>query len=152
MGKRGPAPKPTVLRILEGNPSKRPINKNEPKPKPEMPKCPHWLDKEAKREWKRVAPELHRLGLLTVVDRTALAAYCQLYARWRKAEEAIRGKGMSFKTESGYESSIPEIKIAERTLQLIKAFCAEFGMTPSSRGSMQLPGQKEEDEFDKLLD
>jgi hypothetical protein len=32
MGKRGPSPKPTSLKVLQGNPGKRKINKSEPKP------------------------------------------------------------------------------------------------------------------------
>jgi phage terminase small subunit len=47
------------------------------------------LSAEAKIEWRRVARALHRLGLLTSVDRAALAAYCQAYARWRQAEKAL---------------------------------------------------------------
>lgn len=151
MGRRGPAPKPTVLKVLEGNPGKRPLNQNEPKPKPIAPKCPSWLDKEAKREWKRVAPELERLGLLTVVDGAALAAYCQAYARWKQAEEIIKREGMTVTTESGYVMPHPAVKIAEKAQQLIKAFCAEFGLTPSSRSRMSLPEQKEEDEFEEFL-
>ncbi len=151
MGRRGPAPKPTVLKILQGNPGKRPLNKNEPKPKPVAPKCPSWLDKEAKREWKRVAPELERLGLLTVVDGAALAAYCQAYARWKQAEEIIKREGMTVTTETGYVMPHPAVKIAEKSMQLIRAFCAEFGLTPSSRGRMSLPEQKEEDEFEEFL-
>jgi P27 family predicted phage terminase small subunit len=151
MGRRGPAPKPTVLKVLQGNPGKRPLNQNEPKPKPIAPKCPSWLDKEAKREWKRVAPELERLGLLTVVDGAALAAYCQAYSRWKQAEEIIKREGMTFTTETGYLMPHPAVKIAEKSMQLIKAFCAEFGLTPSSRCRMSLPEQKEDDEFEEFL-
>ncbi len=37
MGQRGPAPKPTALRILEGNPGKRPLNASEPRPRAGRP-------------------------------------------------------------------------------------------------------------------
>ena len=30
MGKRGPAPKPTALKVLQGNPGKRKLNDSEP--------------------------------------------------------------------------------------------------------------------------
>src|SRR5688572_9415358 len=53
MGKRGPAPRPTHLRVLDGNPSKRPLNGDEPMPDG-APTCPTILDKEAKQEWKRI--------------------------------------------------------------------------------------------------
>lgn len=152
MGRRGPAPKPTVLRLIEGNPGKRPINRNEPKPPPERPTCPRWLSPEAKREWRRVAPELEKLGLLTRVDRAALAAYCQAYARWRQAEEVLQREGLTFATESGYLMPRPEVKVAEKAMQIIRAFCIEFGLTPSARARMTVPeAKREEDPFEEFL-
>jgi phage terminase small subunit len=52
--KPGPKPKPTELKIIEGNPGKRPLNKNEPRPPRLSPQCPNWLLPEAKKEWKRL--------------------------------------------------------------------------------------------------
>lgn len=85
----GRPPKPTHLKVLEGNPGKRAINKNEPKPQAKAPSCPAHLDKEAKAEWRRISKQLLQLGLLTEVDRAALAAYCQAWSRWVYAEEKI---------------------------------------------------------------
>ena len=69
---------PTHLRLLRGNPGKRPIK---PEPEPAVPdkppEPPNFLSDEAKNEWWRVAPELHALSLLTVLDVMPLAAYCQ---------------------------------------------------------------------------
>lgn len=152
MGERGPAPKPTAIRELEGNPGHRPINKTEPKPA-KGAICPDWLSVEAKAEWARVAPELERLGLLTKVDSSALAAYCMAWARWRLAEEALAdGHGLTFVTEGGYSAQRPEIGIANRALADIRAFCKEFGLTPSARGRMSVPGKEEpSDPMAKLL-
>ena len=70
--------------------SKRPIRPElEPLQTAEPPKPPRYLTRLAAAEWRRLAPELHRLGLLTVVDVAPLAAYCQAYARWRAGEEAL---------------------------------------------------------------
>lgn len=160
MARAGRPPKPTHLKVLAGNPGKRPLNKNEPKPKPIAPKCPSWLDKEAKREWKRVAPELERLGLLTVVDGATLAAYCQSWSMYVAAQQKINeyfkehGKlTYSYINKAGAENEIPipEIAIAEKALKQVKAFCTEFGLTPSSRGRMTLPERGEEDEFEAFL-
>jgi phage terminase small subunit len=66
--------------LVTGNPGKRPVNRAEPKPASGgLPTTPGELADEAKIEWRRVAQALHRLGLLTRVDRAALAAYCQVY-------------------------------------------------------------------------
>ena len=79
MATRGRKPKPTAMKILEGNPGKRPLNVNEPVPPVGNIKCPTWLLPEAKKEWKRLAPSLEAMGVLTMADLTAFEGYCQAY-------------------------------------------------------------------------
>jgi len=74
---RGRRPKPTRLKVLTGNPGKRPMNTNEPKPEPTVPECPNELGPVARAEWDRLAAELGKLKILTALDRAALAAYCR---------------------------------------------------------------------------
>jgi len=156
-----PKPKPTKLKILEGNPGKRPLNENEPIPQSIASECPDWLLAEAKKEWKRLAPELEKLGLLTSIDRAAFAGYCQSYAKWKKAEKFLKKHGMTIKIpqkdEYGNVVSIqvkkfPEVSIANECLKQIRSFASEFGLTPSSRGRIYLPTEIIDDEFEKLLD
>ena len=148
----GPPKKPTKLRLLEGNPSKRPLPKNEPEPDPTMPQCPDWLMDDAKHEWKRVAPELNRIGLLTIVDQTALAGYCQSYARWKKAEEEIKllkNTIYPLKDEGGNIKGFqqyPQYGIVNQCLKQIRAFCSEFGLTPAARAKMELPNERNHDD------
>ena len=77
MATRGRKPKPTALKVLEGNPGKRPLNDREPVPPKATLKCPAWLLPEAKKEWKRLAPALEAMGVLTMADLTAFEGYCQ---------------------------------------------------------------------------
>ena len=86
---RGRKPKPTALKIAEGNPGKRRINGNEPKPPGSLPDCPPHLSAVAREEWNRIAASLNRIGLLTQVDRTTMAGYCQCYGRWVEAEQKL---------------------------------------------------------------
>lgn len=151
MGFPGRKPKPTHLKVLEGNPGKRPLPRSEPKPRPVPPKRPAWLTGEGRREWERVVPELSRLGLLTIVDGAALAGYCQSWADYVETTRFLKKRGRTFETPNGYVQQRPEVSIAQKSLQLVRAFCAEFGLTPSSRGRMSLPGEKDDD-FDGLLD
>lgn len=140
MGRRGPPPQPTKLRVLHGNPGKRPLNKQEPQPKRGRPSCPRWLTGEARKEWKRVVPELERLGLLTIVDRTALATYCQAWARYVEAEAMITRYGSILKSEkSDYIQVSPYATISKQNALLVKAFCQEFGLTPASRTRIAAP-------------
>jgi len=86
---RGRKPKPTGLKMLLGNPGKRPLNPNDPKLTPEIPTCPEWLDDKAQQEWHRLVPVLHKVGLLTTIDDMGLAALCTTLSRWAQAEAAI---------------------------------------------------------------
>ena len=107
------------MKILEGNPGKRPLNENEPIPPKGNIKCPSWLEPEAKKEWKRLAPSLEAMGVLTQVDLTAFAGYCQAYARWREAEEFLSQHGSIFKTPSGYVQQVPQVSIAQQNLKIM---------------------------------
>ena len=86
---RGRKPKPTRLKHLTGNPGKRPINENEPRPELTIPDCPVELSLLAQREWNWLVAELGPLRILTQLDRAALAAYCGAYALWAEATAAI---------------------------------------------------------------
>lgn len=135
MATTGRKPKPTALKILEGDRGKgrRPMNRNEPKPPQDNIKCPTWLMPEAKKEWKRLAPSLTAMGVLTDHDLTAFAVYCQAYARWREAEEFMQQHGTIFKTPSGYVQQVPQVSIAQQNAKIMQSFCTEFGLTPASR-------------------
>jgi P27 family predicted phage terminase small subunit len=133
MATRGRKPKPTALKILEGNPGKRPLNDKEPQPEKKAPRCPSWLEPEAKKEWKRMAKTLETIGVLTQIDKAAFAGYCQAYARWKEAEEFLSKHGTIFKTPSGYIQQVPQVSIAQTYLKVMKDFCSEFGLTPSAR-------------------
>ena len=133
MATRGRKPTPTAIKELEGNPGKRPLNKNEPKPTKKAPPFPKWLEPEAKKEWRRLAKKMEQLGVLTEVDMAAFAGYCQAYARWKEAEEFISKHGSIFQTPSGYVQQVPQVSIAQQNLKIMQSFCSEFGLTPATR-------------------
>ncbi len=129
----GRKPLPTKLKLLRGNPGKRPINRMEPAPLQAIPECPAELDAVAAAEWLRVCPELAAVGVLTRLDRSALAAYCQSWSQWLHAIEKLKITGPIVKAPSGFPIQNPYFAIANSALKQMKAFLTEFGMTPSSR-------------------
>ena len=135
MAMAGRKPKPTALKVLEGDRGKgrRPLNEHEPVPPRGGVKCPSWLLPEAKKEWKRLAASLEAMGVLTMADLTAFAGYCQAYARWKEAEEFITQHGTIVKTPSGYWQQVPQVSIAQTYLKIMNKFAEQFGLTPSSR-------------------
>lgn len=151
MAKRGRPAKPTRLKILAGNPGRRPLNKREPQPRVGAPPCPTHLDAEAKREWRRIVKELSAVGLLTHVDRAALADYCIAWSEAVALDTAIVQKGGIVKVSLGSEEKL--IWNRNKAVERMNKLRGEFGMTPSSRSGLQLPAvEKEtEDPIDRLM-
>jgi len=82
---------PARLRLLKGNPSKRPIPKEMPAPLlSEMPAAPSFLLPEATAEWHRTGTELIQLGVLSTLDLPSFAAYCQAWGRLCQAEQMLQ--------------------------------------------------------------
>ena len=140
VGQRGPAPKPTALKELQGNPGKRPLNKQEPKFDPviETPSPPGHLNTYAKKEWNRIIPVLINVKMLTEADLAAIAVYCQSYGRWVEAEKLVKTKGLTATTDKGNVIQRPEVGIANTAMRDIVSFAKEFGMTPSSRSKIEV--------------
>jgi len=140
----GRKPQPTHLKLLKGNPGRRPLNADEPLPARSLPFPPDELNLDGKREWLRVADELFRLGMLTGLDRGALAAYCQAYGRWIQAERklnemALSGgfNGLLIRGANGQPAYNPLVGIANKAMADVVRYSIEFGMTPSSRSRIQ---------------
>jgi P27 family predicted phage terminase small subunit len=145
---------PTKLRILRGNPSKRPIR---PEPEPavpiKIPDPPEFLNEPAREEWTRISDELYRIGLLTVADTKPLAAYCQAYGRWVDAEMTLKrmaaldpvSKGLMVKGSLGNPVQNPIVKVADRAARDMVRYASEFGLTPAARARIAAgPGGSEQ--------
>ncbi len=151
----GRKPLPTHLKLVKGNPGHRPVNKEEAKPKGSIPGNPYpWMSTIAKREWKRLRPELEKLGLLWNIDSSAFAAYCEAYSDLVTATKFTKKNGQTYelnqyhpkkKDENGdpvllrvYRQQHPEVSIRNTAMKQIRAFASEFGMSPSSRGRIEV--------------
>lgn len=146
----GPKPKPTAIKLLEGNPGKRKLNENEPKPETGIPTCPDWLTKDAKNEWKRLAKTLHQMGVLSTTDRAAFAAYCESWARWKEAEEHITNEGTVIVNGKGDQVLSPWVGKSEKAQRLMLQSAAELGLTPSSRSRIVAVGEANRNPADEM--
>ena len=81
MSTPGRKPKPAKLHLLHGN--KHKVKDSTPILDSAIPDMPDFLSEEAIEEWNLMAPELDAIGLLSTIDKAALAAYCQAYGGWR---------------------------------------------------------------------
>jgi P27 family predicted phage terminase small subunit len=137
------------MKLITGNPGRRPVA-TPPRPPATLPQCPAHLSKLAKAEWKRLAPQLHELGLLTALDRPALALYCQSWARWVEAEQQLAADGLTVPSRGGVLKANPWVAIVARAQQDMHRLAAEFGMTPLARQRVKVEPPRP-DPFDDLL-
>lgn len=139
----GRSPKPTSLRVLEGNPQHRPMPKNEPKPRLITPIVPAHLDAFAREHWDALVGELELVpGLLTVVDGGALSLLCQAWSEWRSADAAIQEHGLTVENKQGMFAR-PEVRIRDTAAKRYRALASEFGLTPSSRSRINVGSGQE---------
>jgi P27 family predicted phage terminase small subunit len=142
--------------MLRGNPGKRKLHR-EPQPErgEQCPQAPEFLGPAAIEEWGRVAPELWRLGLLTVVDVGPLAAYCAAFSHWRLCEELIAREpddgGLIMHTAEGKPKPHPLIKPAAAAAATMMRIAAEFGMSPTSRSRVTAQSPRSAGKFDGLV-
>lgn len=157
----GRKPKPTHLKILEGNPGRQKLPKGEPVPVSGLPDCPEFLDEYAKEEWHRLSTGLHALGIFFDVDVGVFAAYCDFYSQWRTARELLndlskkngKAAGLMMKTTNDNVIQHTLLGIANVARMNMLRCAVEFGLTPSARARLAIePGRKPKSKFEGLID
>ena len=149
MGK-GRKPLPTKLKLLRGNPGKRKLNAREPSWQAlESERSPRWLDQYAKEEWKKVLPEMQRVGTATEVGKSLLATYCIWAAIVRRAEELVDGKILV--AVDGKPKPHPAIELLAMASRESRAWAVEFGLTPSSASRVVSNGPQGQDALEQFL-
>lgn len=148
---RGRKPKPTEQKKLEGNPGKRGLNNQEPKPETKIPPCPSHLKGEARKEWDRVTKELLALNIISEIDRASLVAYCTAWGMYVKACGKLEKQSEVMISDEGGMYQNPWVAIRNKAMEQILKFSAEYGMTPSSRARLKVETPTEGDELEKML-
>jgi P27 family predicted phage terminase small subunit len=142
----GPPRKPTVLKILQGNPGEKRINDREPQPvlvvAPPAPPAHIAVNADAKALYEKLTTLLMRNRLLGEEDLVLVESYCTTYARKRQAERFIQERGLFFPifTEDGkrirYLQQYPHVNIAERSEVLLMQMGDRLGLSPAARARL----------------
>lgn len=143
MARRGPKPKPNILKILEGNPGRRPINTAEPKPPVGLPPCPSKLTGRAKELWDEFGRPLADCGIMTAIDGLALEQLIAAYLEWVDASANMAKGGPVWFSKAASEGGLPKWQYspywhqANKAARMVIALLREFGMTPSARAMLK---------------
>jgi P27 family predicted phage terminase small subunit len=144
------APIPDNVRNLRGNAGKR-KPPSRPKAVVAQPSKPSDLKGEGLAEWKRVTPELERMGLLSKLDRGVLLLYCATYGIWHETWSRIMADGAVTVDERKLPRKHPLWQVYRDSAASIASLADKLGLTPAARGRMTVP-EKEEDGGDSILD
>lgn len=142
MGRRGPAGKPTALRVLDGDRESR-INRDEPLPSESGGIAPtEDLSVAARRVWDRVAPDLIRKGVLTEWDVQAFTTYCQAVAHYQAAQAGLEEHGYTARGAAGGVIKSPYWQIMRDAIGVMTTIGGRFGLTPSDRAQLKVGGSE----------
>lgn len=142
MGRRGPPPQPTALKILRGNPGHRPLNEDEPQPPADAIEPPSYLQGVSLEKWHEVVKKLVDMSLMTNADVDTVARYCVMYERYHKYLDQVR-RGLDvlvMREESGrvrYMQITPAATMLAKLDEQMLRVEREFGFTPASRSEIQ---------------
>ncbi len=133
----GPKPKATVIKLITGNPGRRPLNDREAKPLAQIPSPPDFLKGEALREWKRITVLLADVGLIAKLDRAIIAGYCKSWERWVDCEKMLETTGMIVRSPNGYPMYSPYLAAANKALEQLRQASEMIGLSGSSRSRIK---------------
>ena len=153
MGKTGPIGKPTHIRELENNASRRPLNSREP----EVPHVtyidpPAYFFGEQLSIWYEVNAELAILRGLSPVDRKMLELYVDTLVKLRFVGRQLKDLGtftMTLKGADGQSRSaktVPQFQQYMALSQQALRLAQNFGMTPAARARIVFFGAGEDGE------
>jgi P27 family predicted phage terminase small subunit len=152
----GPFPKPTLVKVAEGNPGKQKLPKKEPKPKATAGfQPPAYLAPAAKLLWSKVFPEFAGMGLLTTVDAPKFAMYVDSIAEAEQLSTEIAAEGTTItsfnKKGDPYVLANPKCALRHQAVQRAVKIGAEFGDSPGSRARLGRLLDDDKDDLDEFL-
>jgi P27 family predicted phage terminase small subunit len=141
--------------LLAGNPGKRKLNEGEPQYEVAAPPMPSGLPLAAVQEWERIVPQLVASRVITRVDRAAITAYVLAWQRLLDAEAEIQAHGILVPVlvedtetgeyiNSGNYKKNPAVTVQNEAKRNVRAFAAEFGMSPASRTKVKSEGPEQD--------
>jgi P27 family predicted phage terminase small subunit len=147
MAKPGPRAKPaTVLRLHGNDWLAKQRDRATPRPHPIAPRPPRYLSAYARECWEVHAPELERLGLLTVLDGASFTFLCESYSLARTALDEMRPRKkdgtldrrskrhvITVVDDRGARRRHPAVLVWRQASGDYRSWCSNFGLTPSDR-------------------
>ena len=144
--KRGPAKKPTALRMIDNARIKK-IPESEPKPLLMLPRAPVHLSHKAKLIWRRMGKILLKLGLITEADEATFAMWCTSYAELQKLEVEVQTEEFTYTSATGNILPNPKFYLLFKVRAQVERYGTRFGMSPSARAGITVSVRDESNPY-----
>ena len=152
--------KPTEIKQLEGTFRKDRVKTDIIKPTIELSTTPPQdLNEWGGQLYSQIMEEYGKIGLITKVDSGSFLMLCNEFGTYCEADDLIKAQGLEIETpiysKEGQivdykKEANPNLKTRNDAFKNYKALCTEFGLTPASRTSLNMP--KQENNKDKFAD
>lgn len=143
---------PTHLKLLSGNPGKRPINHDEPQVDGDLRTVPppKGLGTEAKKMWKRML-ENSPHGMLKNLDQAELMRFCIAHESYIKAYEMVKTQGEVILNRHGDQKTNPWLAVMIKQGEIMASSGSNLGFSPVSRSKIKIQsGAKPKSKFTVL--
>lgn len=146
---KGRKPKPSYLRVLDGNAGRRPLNKDEPKPEHALRDPPASLSDRQKEIWRDALAQAPP-GMLTTLDSSVFKVWVVACDFHDQANDMVTKHGVFMKTKAGAPIQSPWMHVVNKQSQIMMKAAAEMGFTPSSRSRVKVEGAASSSKFAEL--
>lgn len=151
MGRRGPPAKPASLHERDGTYRDDRHGGGPGLGSGSVPRAPSGLSREANVAWRRLAPILADLGLLSDRFRDALALYCETWAEFWQHKKALTKEGYTIEAGNGTTIPHPRVGMKDRCQSQLVKLAREIGLTPAAATGLTLaPEEVEGDPLDGM--
>lgn len=147
MGKRGPAPAPTAVKLLRGETRPSRVNYGEPKPGTRPPRVPASLSPEARKVWRDTMAAMGPTHVITAADAVTLRLYCEAVVRYAEAMRLYAMAGPVIKS-GGSVAKNPLHQIVRENSDLTLRLARELGLTPSARSGLTTGNERGVDQVE----
>jgi P27 family predicted phage terminase small subunit len=140
MGKRGPAKKPTALKIVQGTAQPSRINADEPVVDAPVGAPFEDMLKSEQEQWREIAATCF---WLTEADRHTLRHYCETWQDYQSERGRMKAKGSVYKAKSGYAQSSAYFGNVMKLRDELRRLAGELGLTPAARTNIKAPKKEQ---------
>lgn len=149
----GRKPVPAHLKLVTGNPGRRPIvdvttKAHKPRASEGAPRMPMGTRPEIRKIWNRAIRSVPH-ALLVGIDGELLYQWCLARRLLEMAEDKFFNSTMLVKTPNGMPVQSPYLAIINRQQQILTSLAGELGFTPIARLRLGVEGASPLDDDDE---